>query len=199
MLISMTMGVILAILGAVISFAVFYFLLKAMKAGQKAGAIVGSIAGLAAAVVIFVFAGRVIIVKGVDDAGTYLVYGTPTYEFSNGFKLNLTVKALDAYVINDSDLELVLEKVIYSTSSFGGENYYDVLCDPMSITHMPSTSVDYFFNDTPPDEIETSGSSSVTKYWLRTRDSYENEYGFSYYDENIKSISAQTHNNSAEE
>ena len=189
----MTMGVILAILAGAITFTIFYLLLKAMKAGQKAGAVVGSIAGLAAAVVIFVFAGRVIVVKGVDDAGTYLVYGTPTYEFSNGFKLNLTVKALDAYVINDSDLELVLEKVIYSTSSFGGEDYYDVLCQPMSITHMPGTSVDYFFKDTPPDEIETSGSSTVTKYWLRTRDSYENEYGFSYYDQSIKSILAQPH------
>lgn len=198
MLISFTMGVVLAVLAGAAAFALIFFGLKSIKAGQKAGVITGSIVGIIAGAFVMMMAGRAVVVTGENEAGTYLVYGSPTYEFSNGFKLKLTMKSLDAYVINDSDQELVLEKIIY-TSSYSVEDYYDVLIEPMSITKMPGTSVHYFFNDTPPDEIETSSSSGdVTKYWLRSRDSYENEYGAMLYDTDYKSIPAVPHNTASE-
>lgn len=198
MLISFTMGVILAILAGAATFAIVFFGLKSIKAGQKAGIITGSILGLIAGTMIIMMAGRAIVVTGENEAGTYLVYGSPTFEFSNGYKLKLSMKSLEGYVLNDTEQELVLEKIIY-TSSYSVEDYYDVLIEPMSITKMPGTSVHYFFNDSPPDEIETSQSSgSVSKYWLRSRISYENDYGAMIYDNEYKSILAQPHNTASE-
>jgi hypothetical protein len=193
MLISMTLGVILAIIVGLITAAIFYYLLKTLKAGQKAGVITGLIFGLIAGVMLVMMAGRVIVVKSQEDTGTYLVYGSPTYEFSNGYKLNLTMESLDSYVINDSDLELVMEEVVYSTYGLGSDSY-DILIKPMSITKMNNISVDYYFSDIPPDEIEISeGSSSASRFWLRTRESYENEYGELLFDPDVKSILAQPH------
>ena len=198
MLISLTMGIVLGVLAGAAIFALLFFTLKSLKAGQKAGTIVGLIAGALGGIMIVMMAGRAIVVTGDQKAGTYLVYGSPTYEFSNGYKLKLSMKSLEGYVLNDTDQELVLEKIIY-TSSYSVEDYYDVLIEPMSITKMPGTSVHYFFNDSPPDEIETSQSSGdVSKYWLRSRISYENDYGAMYYDQDFKSILATPHNTASE-
>lgn len=187
MIISLTLGIIIAVIVGLAVLGLIYFLMKKMKAGQKAGIIAGSIVGILAGTAIVMMAGRIVVVKSMDEAGTYLVYGSPEYEFSNGFKMKLDMAAAESFVINDCDMELVLEKIVYSNSYVA--DYYDILILPMSVTHMPSLSVNYFFNETPPDEVETSsGSSSVTKYWLRTKDSYENDYGAMYYDPETISI-----------
>lgn len=192
------MGIVLAVLGGAAIFALVFFGLKSIKAGQKAGIITGSILGIIGGMMIVMMAGRAIVVSGDKEAGTFLVYGSPTYEFSNGYKLKLTMGSLEGYVLNDTDQELVLEKIVYTTSYFTDE-YLDVLIKPMSITKMPGTSVHYYFDDVPPDEIETSNSSGdVKKYWLRTRQSYENNYGEMLYDTDFQSILAQPHNTASE-
>jgi hypothetical protein len=198
MIISLAMGIVLAIVTGIIAAAVFYYLLKTLKINQKWSLGIGVTLGLLAGVFLFMSAGRIVVVKGMDDAGSYLVYGAPTYEFTNGYKLKLTMESLEGYVLNDCDLELVLEKVIYSTGYVVNEDY-DILIRPMSITKMPGISVDYYFGDIPPDEIELSqGGDSETRWWLRSRDSYEDEYGISVYDTQVKSISAQPHNTASE-
>ena len=198
MLISMTMGIILAIIVGLITAAIIYFLLKAMKAGQKAGIGTGIVLGLLTGIMVVMMAGRIIVVQSEEDTGTYLVYGSPTYEFSNGYKINLTMGSLDSYVVNDCDLELVMEEVVYSTYGLAAENY-DILIKPMSITKMTNVSVDYYFADIPPDEIEISeGSSSASRYWLRTRESYEDEYGAMLYNPEIQSILAKPHTTSSD-
>ena len=139
-------------------------------------------------------AGRITVIKSKEDHGTYLVYGSPKYTFSDGTPLKLDMGSNKGYVINDSDMELVLEKVVYTTSYASGD-YYDILIKPMSVTQMPGFSVNYYFDNIPPDEIEVSQSSGdVTKYWLRTRASYENDYGSSYYDSDIQSIQVSSGN-----
>jgi hypothetical protein len=198
MIISLAMGIVFAIVTGIIAAAVFYYLLKTLKINQKWSLGIGVTLGLLAGVFLFMSAGRIVVVKGMDDAGSYLVYGAPTYEFTNGYKLKLTMESLEGYVLNDCDLELVLEKVIYSTGYVVNEDY-DILIRPMSITKMPGISVDYYFGDIPPDEIELSqGGDSETRWWLRSRDSYEDEYGISVYDTQAKSISAQPHNTASE-
>lgn len=193
MIISLTMGIVLAVLAGLILTALLFFLIKSLKGGPKTAGGVGFSLGLIGGIFLFMSAGRIVVVNDFDDAGTYLVYGSPTYEFSNGYKLNLTMESLEGYVINNCDLELVLEKVIYSTGYVMNEDY-DILIRPMSITQMPGVSVDYFFGDIPPDEIELSqGSNSATRYWLRTREAYEDEYGIAVYDTSVPSISAENH------
>lgn len=186
MIISLTMGIVLAVIIGAALVALFYFLMR--KKAQKAGVIIGIILGLIAGTAFVMMAGRITVVHGQDDFGTYLVYGSPTYEFSNGTPLKLDMGSNEGYIINDSNMELVLEKVVYTTSYFSGD-YYDILVKPMSVTPMPGFKVNYYFDDIPPDEIEVSQSSGdVTKYWLRTRSSYEGDYGFSYYDDSFESI-----------
>lgn len=202
MIISLTLGIVIAVIVAIAITAGIYFILKSLKAGQKAGIITGLIIGSIAGVAVVMMAGRIVVVHSPDEAGEYLVYGSPEYEFSNGFKMNLDMASGTGYILNDSEDHLVMEKVIYSTSGFFDE-YYDVHILPMSITEMQSFKIDYYFDDIPPDEIEVQGgSSSVTKYWLRTKESYENDYGASYYDPDVKSIhvgSSNTANDSEEE
>lgn len=186
MIISLTMGIVLAVVIGLGLIALFYFLMR--KKAQKAGVIIGIILGLIAGVAFIMMAGRITVVQGQEDCGTYLVYGSPTYEFSDGTPLKLDMGSNEGYIINDSEMELVLEKVIYTTSYYS-DSYYDILVKPMSVTPMPGFKVNYYFDDIPPDEIEVSESSGdVSKYWLRTRSSYESDYGFSYYDESYESV-----------
>jgi hypothetical protein len=198
MILSMTMGVILAVIAGIVLAALLYYLVRSMKGSQKAGGWIGVSIGLIGAIFLIMSAGRIVVVTSPDDAGSYLVYGSPTYEFSNGYELNLTMESMEGYVINDSKLELVLEKIIYSTGYIMNDDY-DILIKPMSITKMPGMSVDYYFNDLPPDEIELSqGTDSETRYHLRTRDSYEDQYGITVYSTATKSISAQSHSTASE-
>lgn len=201
MIISLTLGIVLAVIAGIAVFGLVFYILKTMKAGQKAGVITGLIIGMLAGTAVVMTAGRIVVVHGEDDAGTYLVYGSPEYEFSNGFKMNLDMGAAKGYVINDCNVDLVLEKVVYTNGVV--PDFYDILILPMSVTAMPSLTVNYYFSEIPPDEVDvSSGSNSVNKYWLRTKESYEYDYGAMYYDPDVKSIQVgpvNTANDSEEE
>lgn len=189
MIVSLTMGIVMAVVIGLASLALCYFLLKKIKAGQKAGVITGLFVGIIVGTVMIMMAGRAVVIRGLDDYGTYFIYGSPDYEFSNGASIALDMGANETYILNDTDMELVLEEYVYTTNYFADYDYTDMLILPMSITKMPGFKVNYYFDERPPDEITVSeNSGDVTKYWLRTKESYESEYGPGYYSDEIKSI-----------
>jgi hypothetical protein len=193
MIVSLTLGIVLAVIVGIVATFLVYVLLKKIKASQKAGVIVGLIVGLLCGVLMVMMAGRAVIIQGEADYGTFFIYGAPTYEFSNGFNLALDMKSNETFIINDTKIELVLEEYVYSTTySLDDYDYNDLLILPLSVTKMPGFKVNYYFDDRPPDEITVSeNSSDVTKFWIRTRDSYETEYGPGYYSTDVTSISVE--------
>ena len=98
MIVSLTLGIVMAVIVGIAVTATIYFLLRKIKAGQKTGVIVGLILGVVAGVMMVMMAGRVVIVQGEEDYGTFLVYGTPSYEFSNGLTLNLDMGSNETYI-----------------------------------------------------------------------------------------------------
>lgn len=200
MLVSFTVGIIAAILLAAVGFTLVFLILKKLKVSPKGSVITGLIVGLVVGVIVIMSAGRIYVVHGIDDHKTMLVYGSPTYEFDNGYKLKLEMGSLEGYIINEMDEPLVLEEVIYTTSYYGGSEAVHVLCHPKSITEMPGVGIDYYFDNEPPMEITMSeNQSEASKYWLRTYSDYFNEwYSDAYFDRSYKSYSAEPHNTASE-
>ncbi|MFT4600807.1 MAG: hypothetical protein ACI857_000984 [Arenicella sp.] len=194
MLLSFWLGIVIAIISGCLAIYIIYKLLRKAKAGQKASGGVGVTLGMLLGIIIIVSAGKVVIVKSSTDYGEYLVYGKPTYEFKNGYKLNLNMGSNQGFLINDTERPIVIEKFLYSNSGYN--NDFDVLCLPLSVTKMPSAHVSYFFNDRPPSSI--SSNNDVTKYWVRTKSAYESEYGKMNYDKAYVSILAEPHNTASD-
>ena len=194
MLLSFWLGIVIAIISGSAVVFIFYKLLRKIRAGQKSSGIVGFLIGLTTGILIIMGAGRVVIIKSNTDYGEYLVYGTPNYEFSNGYKINLNMGPNEGFLINDSETPLVIEKYLYSNTQYNDS--YDILCLPLSITEMPSPHISYYFNDHPPSSINSK--TDVTKYWLRTKSVYEREYGQMNYNQAYISTLAQPHNTASE-
>ena len=194
MLLSLWIGIIAAILGGSLVILLFYKLLRAIKLSQKVTAVVSACVGIFVGFTIIFGAGRVVVIESSKEYGEYLVYGSPNYQFSNGYTLKLNMGASQGFLINDTENQLVIEKYIYSNSNYN--NSFDILCSPLSITKMPGAHISYFFNDRPPSEIRSN--TDVTKYWVRTKTAYEREYGQMNYDRTFKSILAEPHNMASE-
>jgi hypothetical protein len=194
MLLSFWLGIVMAVISGSALIFIFYKLLRKIKAGQKASGIISFFIGFTAGMFVIMGAGRVVIIKNNRDYGEYLVYGSPNYEFSNGYKINLNMGASQGFLINDSENPLVIEKYLYSSTQYNDS--YDILCLPLSITEMPSPHISYYFNDRPPSSINSK--TDVTKYWLRTKSAYERHYGQMNYDQAYISILAQPHNTASE-
>ena len=99
----------------------------------------------------------------------------------NGEILNLSTEE-GSYIINESEMSLVLQEVFYGSStndrSFYKENEKTILIEPKAVEIVPvdsfGVSIDYFFDDEPPTEISLEeGKSGAVKTWLREQTNVE--------------------------
>ncbi len=133
-------------------------------------------------IAVVVISGTVYVVNEDLSYSSYVIYGSPEFEFSNGEKVVLDVPIQKSWVLNNSATGLIIEEVIYSSYTLGGATD-DKAVLPMSYVETDGWSVDHFFDDIPPDEISVDQSTgSVSRYWLRTFDAYNTEYDLGYED-----------------
>ncbi len=91
-------------------------------------------------------------------------FGSSAYTMSTGEEIDEDVPRGNCIVINDSKASLVVEDVVYGTSS----SSYDINIDPFSITILSEMTIDYMPDENPPNSVSVNRSSSGTsKTWLR--------------------------------
>lgn len=175
MILSALFGKILIGIAYVGIIALFAWLWKKMKKKPVAGGTVGFFVGTIPAVMLAIFPTGLYVVTGEDSYSEYWVYGSATYTTAEGEEIEIENEMAQWTVINDSDVDMIIEQVIYGNGAIpndinlyaGGD--YEVI----------DSKISYFFKDTPPDEISTeSTSSSVYLLWLRTEEDYNEDYGY---------------------
>ncbi|HYG53507.1 MAG TPA: hypothetical protein VD905_21615 [Flavobacteriales bacterium] len=175
MLINVTLLIAIAIC---IALPVVYFIFRIFwKRKKKAAAfITAGLAGTFIITGIIMMNSRVYIVHAKNDYTYYAVYGSPEYKLRNGKTISLDLKMQHVLVVNNSKEQMVIEFVVY-----GYGRSTDVLMEPGDTYEFEHglTSIDYFFDNKPPRQIETKKRGNVVKYWLRTKKDYDVDHPYS--------------------
>jgi len=131
--------------------------------------------------VLFIFTGimmmnaRAYIVKSKTDVTRYAVYGTPEYKMTNGNIIKLEIKMQKCMIINDGEEDIGVQQVVYGYS--GKKRPRITLVKPFEAGIINAMSIDHAFDDRPPSSAKTTGTGTVVKLWLRTKNDYEEDYG----------------------
>lgn len=167
MLINYTLLICLGALAGLLVLIPMIFLFRKIKKnnGATLGFVIGLFLGLAVFAFVIVYGNsKVYVVNGPDNCTAYAAYGVSEYKMS-GKKVKIDSKAQSVLVINDSKLNLVLEKVVYGGFStpynaqiFAGDTF----------ASKEVYSIDYFFSDAPPRSL-SSEKQQEEKYWLRAQ------------------------------
>jgi len=161
----------IGILGSImLNVALIYWLAKLftkMEKNPAAGGTIGFFVGI-----IFVFyigfgLSRCYVVTGHNEYTHYLVLGEPEYDMKEGGTIKVAIDGGECMVINDTEDDIIVEEVQYGGFSFSDNNNW---IEANKAECVEGGSIDYFFDDEPPDEISVnSDSDEVIKLWLRHR------------------------------
>lgn len=150
----------------------FAWLWKKMKKKAVAGGTIGFFVGIILAAFLFVTPTKVYVVTGNKEMSKYISVGSSSYTLKNGSSVAINAEMAHCTLINDSDEEVVLEHVIYG---FGFQE--DELVEPGQVLDIDDAFIDHFFDEIPPETVETSGSGTYTvRLWLRMYADYENTH-----------------------
>lgn len=128
------------------------------------GFTIGFLVGLGLALFFILGASRLYILHGGEDYSHYVVYGDGDYTLENGAIIHFEDRYGRSNVINDSQDRYGCEEIVYAIFSMSN-NYY--ILEPGELESIDASSIDYFFDNEPPDEIPVADRSErVSRYWL---------------------------------
>ncbi len=166
MLIRFWLGIIITIVLAIVIVYLSAKVAKTLKKQPGGGGLIGGFLGLGLFIWVMLGPSRLYVVTGDEEYVHYLVFGATQYELPNGETINMEIGSGEFFVINETDKPVVVEEVVYG-AIFGGDTDWVY---PMEGEPMVGGTVDYFFDNEPPDEISVdSGTDEVTRYWLRKK------------------------------
>jgi hypothetical protein len=90
------------------------------------------------------------------------VYTSTSYTTSDKQTFDIDIKQTQCAVINDSDTDFSIEEVIYGFG-FGSVQTLEA----RSYVVLEFSNIGHFFDDEPPNSIETESSGNVAVLWLR--------------------------------
>jgi hypothetical protein len=173
MLLNYYLGISIPFIAGIAVIILFAWLWKKMRKKAVAGETVGFFVGLIVTAFLFVMPTTVYVLSGDSDFVKYISFGNSSYTLEDGKEVGIDSSIGYCTVINDSDDNFVLEHVIYGN---GFEE--DKFVGPGFALKVDDSAIDYFFNEMPPETIETSGSGSyAVRLWLRTGATYMADYG----------------------
>lgn len=158
---ALILGIVIGILPLVLGIQLAKKLNKNPGPLGGTGAIIGLIVGVA-----FIFVPqRVYVVTGDMEYSHYVNLWASEYQIEGGSTVSLETKFAQCALINETDEFLIVEEVIYGGYGFGGDTYW---VEPKTMYTIDSKTVDYLFDDEPPNEISVSDNSDeITKIWVR--------------------------------
>ena len=178
MLLNYTVGISLPFVAGLIVIVLFAFIWKKMKKKVITGIVIGFFVGLALAAFLFVTPTKVYVVTGNKEMQKYLSIGSSSYTLKDGTSIPISAKMAHCTLINDAADAIVVEHVVY------GDGYEeDDILEPGQYLDIEDPYIDYFFDGTPPESLETTSYSTYkVVLWLRMYSDYESDY-LEYYDE----------------
>jgi len=159
------MGLSLAIGVGILLMIVFGKYTKKKKSNSAIGSLIGFFLAFGILICVWMIPRRAYVVTGELEYTHYLVFGTPEYTMSDGNTVLLDMPYDECYLINDSDLDVLVEFVVYGGYGFGGDTDW---VSAHEYETMPDHLIFYFFESEPPDEISVNDDSEETvRLWLR--------------------------------
>jgi hypothetical protein len=165
MLIGFWTGVLIAIALVFVLIYAFAKIAKMMKKAPGGGGVIGFFVGFALLVVLLIVPSRAYVVTGETDCDEYIVFGSPEYEMTGGEKVTIAIPSGQCMVINNTTDRVMVEEVVYGGYGFSPSPWQ---VSGMKYGFFETGTIDYFFENSPPDEISVSdGADEVSKWWLR--------------------------------
>ena len=107
---------------------------------------------------------EIVILKSVEVKEKYLTFqNSINYTFSNGLTEQVSIG--ENTLINDTDFNLQVESVAYSTSAYTTSGNTVVASILPFTSQTLESGIDYYFKE-PPSSIRVKGGGSRIKYWL---------------------------------
>jgi len=161
-------GITMSIL---IGIALMYLLGKLTQKRKQNGAIgalIGFFLGIGLVFTLAFGSSRVYVVTGDGEYEHYMVMFGPEYEMPNGEKGILEMPYDYCFVINQTDKPVVIEEIKYGGYGFSGSTKW---VKAKNYEIIDNHKIDYFYDNKPPSEISTRGSSSdeTIRKWLGKR------------------------------
>ncbi|MFT5823250.1 MAG: uncharacterized membrane protein (DUF485 family) [Crocinitomix sp.] len=173
MLVNYTLWITLAIIGCLILIIGLALLWKKFKKKMVAGGTIGFFLSFILFAVMFVMPTNVYVVDGDKEFTRYAMLGDATYTCNSGSEIKLKGVLAECDIINDSDEGVVVEQVIYGFALADNQ-----LIDIEENMHFESTSIEFFFDNEPPETIETSSTASgVYKNWIQMESDFSGDLG----------------------
>jgi hypothetical protein len=169
MLLNYTLGLVLIVVLALAIIVLFAWLWKKMKLKPVAGGTIGFFISCVVCVGFWVTAGRVYVVTAPNEYSKYILYGTSSYETQNGHPVICKNSDDGALLINDTQEDLVIQQVIYG---YGGSPN-DRRLEAQKSMYVGYSEVHYFFDEEPPNSIETEGYGYVVRLWVIMEEDYD--------------------------
>ena len=155
------------IIGAVLMYALGKITQK-WKKNSAIGALIGFFLGIGLMFTLIFGASRAYVITGDGEYDHYLVMFGPEYVMPNGEVGNLEMPYDYCFVINETEKDVVVEEVKYGGYGFSGSTKW---VKAKNYEIIDNHKIFYFYDDKPPPEISTRGSSSdvVVRKWLRKK------------------------------
>lgn len=167
MLIKFWLGITLAFALAVLLIIVLAMITKKIKGNGAIGGLIGFFLGFAIVVAAFAAPRHAYVVTGNAQYDHYMVFGSPDFVNASGTSIVLDMSYDECYIINETDVPVVVEEAVYGGYGFGGDTHW---VDAGGHSIMPGHKIDYFYDDEPPSEISVRDDSEETlRLWLRNK------------------------------
>lgn len=163
-MLSYSFGLILAILAALFFVFIFVWLWKKLKKKAVAGGAIGLFIGLVAATGIMVIPSHVYVLTGEHNYSHYLLYSATDYTKKDKTTIQLDAPQTQCILVNDTDKVYAVDEVMYGYG-VGNGNVKSV--EPHTHIILNNSRIDYFFENEPPESIETESSGNVYMLWVR--------------------------------
>jgi uncharacterized membrane protein (DUF485 family) len=173
MLVNYTLWITLAVISCLLLIFGLALLWKKMKKKPVAGGTIGFFLAFILFAVMYVMPTNVYVVKGDKEYSKYALLGDGSYTTTSGSEIQLKGVLAECDLINDTNEGVVVEQVIYGFALANNK-----LIEPGEVMRFESTSIEYFFDNEPPETIETSSTASgVYKNWIQMESDFQGALG----------------------
>lgn len=140
---------------------------KRRDKGAALGVLLGFFIGFAIVLMTYLIPRRIYVVTGDEQYEHFMVFGKPEYEMPTGEKKILDMTYDECYVINTTDVPVVLEEAVYGGFRLGVTTEW---VEPDECFLLKSHSIYYLYDNEPPSEISVKDDSDETiRWWLRKK------------------------------
>lgn len=109
----------------------------------------------------------VIVIGNDGSCHKTILFGSTECDLGNGEKTKISFDYPNTIIVNRSNEDYVLETVVYTTSASDNTDAAGVMRIPAHTAKSKKTQIDFYPDETPPDEVSLGSHELRQKGWLR--------------------------------